>query len=169
MNDALPMIVKAHAQKNGMDTPIYLAFFYREEDLPFTVGACKEDFYALKDILSRISFKGTTPLKYLIFNQLKKTDAKKMYEKEDIAFNQAIYLKNINVHQFCKQIDISEDDLTKLINEEIYNIKTNSETEFTKNHLMKYLNILDNIRELKYYEEQNLMWRVKYNDIPSSL
>ena len=169
MNDALPMIVKAHAQKNGMDTPIYLAFFYREEDLPFTVGACKEDFYALKDILNRISFKGTTPLKYLIFNQLKKTDAKKMYEKEDIAFNQAIYLKNINVRQFCKQIDISEDDLTKLINEEIYNIKTNSGTEFTKNHLMKYLNILDNIRELKYYEEQNLMWRVKYNDIPSSL
>ena len=27
MNDALLMIVKAHAQKNGMDTPIYLAFF----------------------------------------------------------------------------------------------------------------------------------------------
>ena len=152
-----------------MDTPIYLAFFLHEEDLPFTVGACKEDFYALKDILNRISFKGTTPLKYLIFNQLKKNDVKRIYEKEDIAFNQAMFLKNINKHQFCKMVDIEESDLDRLIDEEIYNIKTKSGTEFTKNHLMKYLNILDNIRELKYYEEQNLMWRVKYNDIPSEI
>ena len=169
MNDALPMIVKAHAQKNGMDTPIYLAFFIHQEDLPFTVGACKEDFYALKDILNKISFKGTTPLKYLVFRQLKETNVKKLYEKEDIAFNQAMYLKNINVHQFCKQVDIDEFDFNKLMTDEIYNIKTKSGTEFTKLHLMKYFNILDNIRELKYYEEQNLIWRVKYNDIPELL
>ena len=92
------MIVKAHAQKNGMDTPIYLAFFYREEDLPFTVGACKEDFYALKDILNRISFKGTTPLKYLIFTQLKKTDSKKLYEKEDVSSLYNSFIKTYKHH-----------------------------------------------------------------------
>ena len=169
MNDALPMIVKAHAQKNGIDTPIYLAFFYREEDLPFTVGTCKEDFYALKDILNRISFKGTTPLKYLIFTQLKKTDSKKLYEKEDVAFNQALYLNNTNINQFCKKIDIDEEEFYKILSDDTYVIKTKTGTNFTKQHLMKYMNIIDNINELNYYEEQNLMWRVKYNDIPSSL
>ena len=169
LNDAMGYIVKGHAQKNGFNTPIYLAFFIHEQDLPFTVGACKEDFYALKDILNKISFKGTTPLKYLIFTQLKQTDTKRLYEKQDVAFNQALFLKNINKHQFCKMINIEESDMDSLIKEDIYSIKTKNGTEFTKLHLMKYMNIIDNINELKYYEESNLIWKVKYNDIPSEI
>ena len=29
------------------------------------------------------------------------------------------------------------------------------------------IDIIDNINELKFYESQNLIWSVKYNDIPS--
>lgn len=62
INDLMTMICKQITQRNGLEETFYLGFFKNEEDLPFTVGACKDDFYALKNILNKIVYKGTIPL-----------------------------------------------------------------------------------------------------------
>ena len=36
-----------------------------------------------------------------------------------------------------------------------------------RNHINKLLNIKDNLNELKYYEMINLIWKVKFNEIPN--
>ncbi len=166
ISDCMTSICKVYHQKYGMDKVFYLAFFIHDEDLPFTIGACKDDFYALKDILNKVSFKGTTPLKYLIFNQLKNTDVKKLYQKEDIAFKNAMLLTNTKTQELCDNLEIDLSDYDNIIQNELTTYKNKNGVTITRNHIKKYLNILDNVLELKYYELSNLMWKVKYDDIP---
>lgn len=166
INDCMTSICKTYTQKYGMNQTFYLAFFIHDEDLPFTIGSTKDDFYALKDILNKISFKGTTPLKYLIFKKLKETDVKALYQKEDIAFKNAMLLTNTKPKELCQSLEIEEQDYDNIIKNNLTTYKNKSGIKITRNHITKYLNIVDNILELKYYELSNLMWKVKYDDIP---
>lgn len=159
-------ICKNYSDKFGMNAPIFIAFFIHEEDLPFTIGATKDDFYCLKDILNKVSFKGTTPFKYLIFTQLKDSNVKRLYQKEDIAFKNAMVLNDTKLDELCNLLDVNEADYNNLIQNELVNIKSKKGKEVNRSHISKYLNILDNIQELKFYEQSNLMWKVKYNEIP---
>ena len=169
LDDCMSSICKAYSSKYSMDTPIYLAFFIHEEDLPFTIGACKEDFYALKDILNKISFKGTTPLKYLIFKQLKQSEPKLLKTKEAIAYNYAMHLSNISKKELCNSLDIDPSDYDKMMEENLQEILDKNGKKLSRTKIAKFLNIVDNITEIHYYEERNLIWKVKYNEIPSLL
>lgn len=74
MNYLMGNIYYGIAQRRDINSEFYLAFFIHEPDLPFTVGGSKADFYLLKDILNKVSFKGKTPLKYMTFLELSKKD-----------------------------------------------------------------------------------------------
>ena len=169
LNDVMDSVCKTFTKKYDMNTPFYLAFFIHEEDLPFTFGACKDDFYALKDILNKISFKGTTPLKYQIFSTLRDTNVKRLYQKEDIAFKHAMGLTDTEMDEICNLLDINEEDYDTLMEKELLQIPNKKGKPVTRQHIAKYLNILDNVLELKYYEASNLMWKVKYDDIPDQI
>jgi hypothetical protein len=169
LSDCMQSICRSFSNKYGMNSTFYLAFFIHEEDLPFTIGATKQDFYALKDILNKISFKGTTPLKYLTFEKLINTDVKRLYQKEDIAFKHAMGLTDTEMDEICNLLDINEEDYDTLMEKELLQIPNKKGKPVTRQHIAKYLNILDNVLELKYYEASNLMWKVKYDDIPDQI
>ncbi len=169
LSDCMQSICRSFSNKYGMNSTFYLAFFIHEEDLPFTIGACKQDFYALKDILNKISFKGTTPLKYMTFEKLVNTDVKRLYQKEDIAFKNAMILSNTKQEELLDDLEIDESEYNDLIINELTSLKTKSGKNITRKHISDALNILDNVLELKYYELSNLMWKVKYNDIPDEI
>ena len=169
IRDLMPAICKQISQMNGINSNFYIAFFIHEEELPFTVGACKEDFYALKDILYRISFKGTTPLKYMVFRELKQTNPKHLKTKEEITYNYAMQLSNKTKNQLCDSLNINPEDYDNMMENELLEITDLDGNKIDRNKISKKLNIVDNILELKYYEELNLMWKVKYNEIPDSL
>ena len=153
-------------EKYGMEKEFYLAFFIHEEELPFTVGACKDDFYALKDILNKISFKGTTPLKYKIFKKLSNSPQLKLKEKEELAYDSALELTNKTKKEFCNELDITIELFDDMMHKELLEITNNKGKKLNRGHIAKFLNITDNVCELKYYELINLMWKVKYNEIP---
>ena len=167
--DLMPSICKSISQKNGPESNFYIAFFIHQEDLPFTVGACKEDFYALKDILNRISFKGTTPLKYLIFEEIKKTGVTKLKDKENIAISYAMLLSNTTKKELSNHFKLDIDTIDSYLSNDELEILDGNGTKLNRPRITKFLNIIDNLNELKYYEEANLMWKVKYNDIPDTL
>lgn len=52
---------------------------------------------------------------------------------------------------------------------ELNNINSKDGKKIDRNKIVKLLNIVDNVLELNYYEELNLMWKVKFNEIPGSL
>lgn len=167
MNDVLPLVCSKYTEKNGMNNVFYLAFFLHEEDLPFTIGACKDDFYALKDILNKISFKGTTPLKYMIFKDLSDHPNLKLKEKEELAYSVAMVLTNKTKKELCVDLDITVADYDNMMRNNLLEINSQKGKKVTRNHILKYLHIMENVNELKFYEKINLMWKVKYDDIPS--
>ena len=169
MADIIPQFCKIASLKNGPESDIYLAFFIHEEELPFTIGCTKDDFYCLKDILNKVSFKGTTPLKYMIFKELKEVNTRSLKVKEIIAYNQAMLLTDTSKKELCDSLSITEDDYNKMMDEELDEIENKKGMSVTRLKISKYLNILDNITELNYYQSQNLIWKVKYDEIPSSL
>ncbi len=166
MNDVIPLVCEKMTEKYGMEKEFYLAFFIHEEELPFTVGACKDDFYALKDILNKISFKGTTPLKYKIFKKLSNSPQLKLKEKEELAYDSALELTNKTKKEFCNELDITIESFDEMMHKELLEITNNKGKKLNRGHIAKFLNITDNVCELKYYELINLMWKVKYNEIP---
>ena len=165
--DMLPHFCKAAATKNGINNDIYIAFFVKEPDLPFTYGTCKEDFYLLKDILNKIVFKGSTPLKYMILENLHNKNHLTLKSKEKIAYDVAMLLENIDLISFCNKFDIPLEDYQKLFKDNLLELTCSNNKKLSRNIIMKNLNIIDNINELKFYELQNLIWKVKYDDIPS--
>ena len=168
MNDVISLYCKKVSEKYSINETFYLAFFYHEEELPFTVGACKDDFYALKDILNKISFKGTTPLKYMIFKELSELPRINLKQKEAIAYKLAMDLKDIDIEYLCSDIlYIEEADYDKMIEEQLLEIRNKKGKPISRNHINRFLNIKDNLTELKYYETLNLIWKVKYNEIPN--
>ena len=167
MADIIPQFCKIASLKNGPESDIYLAFFIHEEDLPFTMGCTKEDFYCLKDILNKISFKGTTPLKYMIFKDLKDLSKKSLNAKQQIAINQAMLLTDTTKEELCDSLSLSKSDYDKMFSLELEEINNNLGKKITRTKICKNLNILDNILELHYYETKNLIWKVKYDEIPS--
>lgn len=169
INDLMPMICKQMTQRNGLEETFYLAFFKTEEDLPFTVGATQEDFYALKDILNKILFKGTNPLKYMIFKELAGSNIRNLNEKEVFAFKWAMTLTNTTEKELCDSLYITKEDLDCLLYDNVYEVKSSKGKNVSRNHIHKFLNIIDNVKELKYYEYLNLIWKVRYEDIPTTL
>ncbi len=165
--DMLPYFCKAAATKYGINNDIYIAFFIKEPDLPFTYGTCKEDFYLLKDILNKIVFKGSTPLKYMILENMHNKTHLTLKSKEKIAYDAAMLLENLSTLDLCKKLDVSVDDYLMLLNNNLTEIKQDNRIKLSRMGINKYLNIIDNINELKFYELQNLIWKVKYEDIPN--
>ena len=53
-----------------------------------------------------------------------------------------------------------------MLQQELLEVKTNKGKTVTRSFITKMLHITDNITELRYYELINLMWKVKYNEIP---
>ena len=169
LEDLMPAICKQISQMNGINSKFYIAFFIHEEDLPFTVGATKEDFYALKDILNKVSFKGTTPIKYMVFDELKRTNPKHLKTKEAITFNYAMELMDETKEELCDSLNIEPSDYDNMMENELPEIEDQDGNKVDRHLIAKHLNIVDNILELRYYEELNLIWRVKYSEIPDSL
>ncbi len=165
--DMLPYFCKAAATKNGINNDIYIAFFIKEPDLPFTYGTCKEDFYLLKDILNKIVFKGSTPLKYMILENLHNKNHLNLKAKEKIAYDVAMLLKDMSTMDFCKLLDVPVNDYLDFLDKELTDLVCSNNTKLSRSIIRKHLNIIDNVNELKYYESQNLIWKVKYEDIPS--
>ena len=165
--DMLPYFCKAAATKNGINNDIYIAFFIKEPDLPFTYGTCKEDFYLLKDILNKIVFKGSTPLKYMILENLHNKNHLNLKAKEKIAYDVAMLLKDMSTMDFCKLLDVPVNDYLDFLDKELTDLVCSNNTKLSRNIIRKHLNIIDNVNELKYYESQNLIWKVKYDEIPS--
>ena len=165
--DFIPSACKIIANKNGQESTFYIAFFTHEEDLPFSIGTYKEDFYALKDILNKISFKGTTPLKYMLFQYIKQTEPKLLKTKEQMAYNIAMHLNNTSKEELCNNLDLDILDYEKMMDEELKEIKNKNGKTINRNKIKEYLNIVENINELKYYETKNLIWKVNFNEIPS--
>ena len=165
--DYITSVCKVISNKNGHESTFYLAFYMHEEDLPFSVGTTKEDFYALKDILHKISFKGTTPLKYLIFRDMKQTEPKLLKTKEQIAYNYAMLLSNKTKESLCDSLNLSIDSYDKMMKDDLQEIENNKGMKISRSKIATFLNIVDNITELKYYEANNLIWKVKYDEIPS--
>ena len=166
MDDVIPMVCKKMTEKYGMNETFYLAFFIHEEELPFTIGACQDDFYALKDILNKISFKGTTPLKYMIFRSLSNSPKLRLKEKEEIAYNSALTLTNKTKGDLCLDLDLSLDEYNNMMKQELLEVTSSKGKKVNRGHILKYLHITENVNELNYYELMNLMWKVKYNEIP---
>ena len=165
-NDMMPYFCKAASDKNGLESNIYLAFYMKEYDLPFTYGTCKDDFYLLKDILNRISFMGSTPLKYMIFKELLESNLTTLKAKEVLAYDMAINLTNTNKKTLGNNLNLDNNSLNELLNGEKLEVLSNDGKKVNKHHISKFLNILDNIHELRFYEKENLMWKVKYDEIP---
>ena len=169
LNNVLPLICKKYTEKNGPNKVFYLAFFIHEDELPFTIGATKEDFYSLKDILNKISFKGTTPLKYMLFRELSDSPNLKLREKEKLAYTISILLMNKNKQELCNELDITQDDYNNMLDNNLLEIKNQKGKTIKRSHILKYLHLTENVNELKYYEKMNLLWKVKYIDIPDSI
>ena len=165
--DMLPYFCKAAATKNGINNDIYIAFFIKEPDLPFTYGTCKEDFYLLKDILNKIVFKGSTPLKYMILENMHNKLHLTLKTKEQIAYDVAMILENLTPLDLCRLLNVDIDDYLKLVDENLNEITCKNNNKLNRDLIRKNLNIVDNINELKFYEKENLIWRVKYEDIPN--
>ena len=165
--DMLPYFCKAAATKYGINNDIYIAFFIKEPDLPFTYGTCKEDFYLLKDILKDITFKGSTPLKFMILENLHNKSHLNLKAKEKIAFEVALQLENMELKDFCSKYNIPIEDYKKLIDEDLTELICSNDTRISRSMIRKNLNIIDNITELNYYRFYNLIWSVKYDDMPS--
>ena len=64
----------------------------------------------------------------------------------------------------CDSLNIKPEDYDNMMENELLEM-----IDSNGNKISKKLNIVDNILELNYYEELNLMWKVKYNEIPDSL
>lgn len=167
MNDVIPLVCDKMAEKYGIDKVFFLAFFIHEDELPFSVGACKDDFYALKDILNKISFKGTTPLKYKLFRELSDSKEIKLKEKEEMAYDIAMDLTGRNKRTLCDDLDIEVSQYNDMMRNQLTEIKSSKGKKVTRSHILKYLHIKDNVNELQFYEKTNLIWKVKYNDIPN--
>ena len=105
----------------------------------------------------------------MTFEKLVNTDVKRLYQKEDIAFKNAMILSNTKQEELLDDLEIDESEYNDLIINELTSLKTKSGKNITRKHISDALNILDNVLELKYYELSNLMWKVKYNDIPDEI
>ena len=78
-------------------------------------------------------------------------------------------LTDTEMDEICNLLDINEEDYDTLMEKELLQIPNKKGKPVTRQHIAKYLNILDNVLELKYYEASNLMWKVKYDDIPDQI
>ena len=167
LNDAMTSICKTYTQKYGFDEVFYLAFFIHEDDLPFTIGGCKDDFYALKDILNKVSFKGTTPLKYMIFRELSDSPNLKLKEKEAVAYSCAMTLTSKTKRDLCNYLHVDIPTYDNMIENGLTEVELANGQKLNRYSIAKSLNIFENVNELKYYERINLIWKVKYDDIPN--
>ena len=167
LKDILPLFCRKITERYDMNQEFYLAFFIHEEDLPFTVGACKDDFYALKDILHKISFKGTTPFKYMIFKEISTSKQLHLKEKQEIAYAAALNLTHKTKRELCLELNIEESQYDDMMRNELLEIKSIKGKKVKRDHITNTLHIYENINELKFYELVNLMWKVKYGQIPN--
>ncbi len=77
-------------------------------------------------------------------------------------------LKDMDKQYFCNDVlYIEETDYDKMMNEQLLEIRNKKGKPISRNHINKLLNIKDNLNELKYYEMINLIWKVKFNEIPN--
>jgi len=167
--DLMSNICYGISQKNNINTEFYLGFMVTEPDLPFTFGSCKSDFYALKDIINKMKFKGTTPLKYMVFRELSNKEPKYIKSKQSLVYNMAMILTNKTKSSLCKSLGITEEQYNEMMDNELFEITNDIGNKVNRNLISKFLNIVDNLSELKYYEELNLMWKVKFDDIPDEI
>ena len=101
----------------------------------------------------------------MVFTELKQTNPKNLKTKEEITFNYAMQLSNKTKNQLCDSLNIKPEDYDNMMENELLEITDLDGNKIDRNKITKKLNIVDNILELKYYEELNLMWKVKYNEI----
>ena len=66
-------------------------------------------------------------------------------------------------------LNISEEKYDDMMDNEIIEITNDDNKPVTRPLITKLLNLTDNIFELKYYETLNLIWKVKYDDIPDEI
>lgn len=54
-----------------------------------------------------------------------------------------------------------------MMEDELEEVTNNKGMKVTRTKIAKFLNLIDNVTELHYYETKNLIWKVKYDEIPS--
>lgn len=68
-----------------------------------------------------------------------------------------------------KDLDIDVPSYDEMMQKEILEIKTNRGTILSRSQIVKYLHITENVNELQFYEAINLIWKVKFDEIPGNL
>ena len=166
--DAMPYVCKAAADQNGFNKTIYLAYIKTNLEVPLTVGTCKEDFYNISDFFNKIIFKETTPLKYMIYLNLESKNAR-LHFKEELAFVCSLLLQERDEDDLIWQLGISKEDYRRLIANDVLEVISKRGKKVSRHHIAKFLNIGEDVMYLKYYETNNLLKDVIYEEIPSEI
>ena len=107
------------------------------------------------------------PLKYMIFRDLSDSPNLKLKEKEAVAYSCAMTLTSKTKKDLCNYLNIDTKTYDNMMEKGLLEIELPNGKKLNRSHIAKALNIFDNVLELKYYERINLMWKVKYDDIPN--
>lgn len=94
----------------------------------------------------------------MIFKELVGSNIGLIGEKEAIAFKCAMTLTDTSSNELSMYLHTTKEGLDQLLEEDIKEIITNKGTKINRGHIMIYLNIMDNVRLLNYYEITNLIW-----------
>ena len=105
----------------------------------------------------------------MLLQELKDKKDTKLKTKENILFTKIMDLKGIRKIDFCKGLGITPGYYDNLLdNEQMEVLSSLIGKKVSRKHINKFLNIKDNITDIKYYESQNLIWKVNYKDIPNA-
>ena len=109
-----------------------------------------------EELIKELRFTKTTPYKYIVSEKLEGIKGLNLKGKMRIAFDAAMQLENMPLSRLCKMMNdyINENELVDAKN---------------RQKVIKYLNIIDKVNELKYYLKDNLVNNIKYEEIPYEL
>lgn len=102
-----------------------------------------------------IIFKGPAPFKYMVLKTFHNKKDSPPYLKEESAFYSAVELTDETDDFLSKGLHINRDDLDNLLTKKIGSVSSSDSKNVEKNHIKKFLNIVDNINKLSYYNELN--------------
>ncbi len=103
----------------------------------------------------------------MIFRELSDSTNLKLKEKEAVAYSCAMTLTSKTKRDLCNYLHIDISTYDNMMEKGLLEVELSDGKKLNRYTIAKCLNIFDNVNELKYYERINLMWKVKYDDIPN--
>ena len=103
----------------------------------------------------------------MIFRELSDSPNLKLKEKEAVAYSCAMTLTSKTKRDLCNYLHIDIPTYDNMIENGLTEVELANGQKLNRYSIAKSLNIFENVNELKYYERINLIWKVKYDDIPN--